>query len=213
MSQTVLHTYAVCRDAIRSVDPADIVPKADRHQYTIEQVCVGGVVSIDSTYYRVVDISTYTGMDEEFKRSLRFGWKELKLLNLTDGKTTYVEWEKDDGLEVSLTTGQVALRDLQHRGERLNVLKIDDVADREESLWLSGVEYKYEDDYAARYARGSKGGRGNKAEYVYFWDFVSSSGICITIEGWRDGGRVDYEAYTSWSLPPNRIEIVSLKGT
>ena len=79
-------------DAIRAM-PTPIAPH-ERHRVTIEDVKEGGYVRVAGELHRVVQLSRY-----EEKKSR---WYELELLGLQSGEKLYVEWERDDEVEVSV---------------------------------------------------------------------------------------------------------------
>lgn len=207
---TTMHRHAVRKAAIRSLDPAAILPRRERHLHTVEDLKQGAFLRFGGTAYKVTGVSTYMEMDEAFRKPTGESWQELTLLSLADGTIHYLECEKDDELEIYLTIRSLRFPDLRDdAGEGIDKDDLEDLVEEEDPVFLGGKKFSYDDDYAARYKRG---GEGRKGELVRFYDFCADDGECITIEAWKDGDGFDHELFLSRQLGSAEIEIISLGG-
>ena len=179
-------------DAIRSM-PVPI-PRAERYRSSIEQVGARGYIRVVGQLCQVLDVHRY--------REKKWEWYEIELFNIESGDTLYLEWEKDDELEVSLNQPPITLRDIGATAD-----EIEEMSDEEEgTIRYDGKSYEYEDDYGAVFYRGGAG----EGEPVYVYDFeTSDERWCLTVEEWgdeRDG--YEYEVYVSEYLEPETIEVL-----
>ncbi|MEE8435046.1 MAG: hypothetical protein V3S64_09705, partial [bacterium] len=93
--------------AIRSM-PAPI-PASERYKHTIETVDQGGFFKLDGLTYSVQGRHAY----REGEGPNAWEWWELELLCLQSGETAYLEWEKDDRIEASMSLKTLSWRDLR----------------------------------------------------------------------------------------------------
>ena len=130
-------------DAIRSLAPP--TPARERHRNSLERVGVGGYLRIQGALYLVREVSVY--------KEKRSHWTELGLFNLESGESRYLEWEKDDALEISFVGKPLSLKDLD-----LDSDEVEEMADEEEGeIRYGGKRFSYDDDYGAHYFRGAEG--------------------------------------------------------
>lgn len=180
-------------DAIRAM-PAPI-PKAERHRHTIENAREGGYLRIAGELYRVALVSHY-----QEKKSR---WYELELFGLASGETRYVEWERDDEVEVSINEPKRKLRDLG-----LDADEIEAMSDEEKgSIRFDGRTFHYDDDYGAVFFRGGEG----EGEKVYSYDFeTSDERYCLTVEEWgSESEGYEYEVYVSEYVDVDAVEVLA----
>ncbi len=170
------------------------IPSAERYRHSIEEVAEGGYIRVAGQIHRVVELSHYQQTKSRFH--------ELELLGLTSGEMRYIEWEKDDAVEVCFNQPPISLRELG-----LSADDIEEMSDEEEgTIGHDGKTYHYDDDYKAVYHR-SGGGEG---EPVYMYDFeTADERWCLTVEEWGDEEEgYEYEVYISEYLDPNVVEVL-----
>ena len=215
MSSTDRRRFDACFAAVRSIAPEAIIDSSNRHAYNITMLKKGSVFRYDRDIYLVNGVATYKETSDDFTKERDCVVTELTLFSLTTGETRYIEWEKDDTIEVCFTTAKVKARDLRSRltyddGSAVNVDDdADDWADDQETLVFLGKSYDYVDDWAARYQ--SDDGR---THYAYFYEFEADDGTYLTVEAWsetgKEGGAWDYEVYISVPVGSSEIEVISL---
>jgi hypothetical protein len=129
-----------------------------------------------------------------------FKWHELEC-SAGDEKF-WIEVEKDDELEISITLRKLKLSDLGVSKSELE--KIDDT--EEGTIDYDGTQYEYEDSGKAEFLRD---GNTDDAEEFYFWDFESEDEQhFLSVEKWSDGS---FEASYSEPLKASQISVFSLK--
>lgn len=183
-------------DAIRAMPPP--IPARERYRHGIEDVGVGSYLRCAGHLYRVESIDEY--------REKGGQWFELECFGVTSGRTTYLEWEKDDEIEVCLNGAEVSLAQLGVSADQ-----VEEMSDRESGrIAFDGRSYHYDDDYGATYFRGGRG----EGEPVYFYDFeTKDEKYCLSVEEWGDASSgFEYLAYTGEYLEPDAVEVVVLSG-
>ena len=204
--------FATRLAALRSIDPGELLPGAERRSYDIRHVCAGGVVRFDGNTYLVQNVATYQEMNESWTKTKTYQATELTLFCLESGDVHYIEWSLDDGLEIMFTERKIPRRELgsdlrYENGETVDVSDIDELAEQEEILSLQGRHYSYDDDWSARFK--SDDGR---MYYVYLCEFEGKNGQWLTIEAWTDTPKSDegweYEAYLSVAIRTEAIEVL-----
>lgn len=199
-------------DAIRAMPPP--IPARDRYRHGIEDVGPGAYIRVDAAHgpeiHRVESLSEY--------REKRWRWYELELLGLASGATVYVEWEKDDDVEISINGPELTLREVGVTADQVEAMSEAESG----RIHFGGRSYHYDDDYAATYHRdASSGGQGQGrdkvegaggGEPVYFYDFETrDERHCLTVEEWgsaADG--YEYVAFESETVGPDAVEVVAL---
>ncbi len=190
-------------DAIRAM-PAPI-PSRDRYRHGIEGVAAGAYIRVDASIsggdelYRVESVSEY--------REKGSGWHELELLGLESGLTVYVEWEKDDEIEISVNGPELSLRDVGVTADQVEAMSESE----EGTIPFGGRSYRYDDDYGATYFRNGANA-GATGEAVYFYDFETrNERHCLTVEEWgsaSDG--YEYVVFESEYVGPDAVEVVAV---
>jgi hypothetical protein len=195
-------------DAIRELDPEALISSHERHRHSVKDVHPGGFIRFSGKTYLVEEMGTYRETSDNFAQETENEWPELKLFCLDTGDTAYLEWEEDDELSVSLTTEALRLAELKDDAdEAIDGDDLEDLANDDESLFVRGKEFQYEDDYAASY----RGGDDSKGEHVYLYEFVADDGLCLTVEEWvvdSAGEKYEYRAYLSSDVDPDAIDIL-----
>ena len=192
-------------DAVRSMP--EPIPARERYRYGIEQVGLGSYFRIGGELQKVVSTSHY---EEKGSR-----WQELELFGLESGTQTYVEWEKDDEIEISLNGVELTLAAIGVTAD-----EVEEMSDEEEGkISYDGRTYHYDDDYGATYHRdGTAGGEGKgagKGEKVYFYDFETSDEcFVLTVEEWGDeASGYEYQVFLSEYIEPDAVEVLSIDGS
>ena len=192
----------------------NVIPARERYRHGIEELSVDAYLRVGGQPQRVVSVSHYQEKESR--------WYELELFGLETGTTTYVEWEKDDEVEIALNGPELSLGDLG-----LTADEVEEMSDAESgSISHAGRTYHYDDDYGATYHRDStaagfgegsaagsgKGAAARSGEKVYFYDFeTSDERYCLTIEEWGDEQQgYEYGVFVSEYLEPDAIEVLAL---
>lgn len=184
-------------DAVRTMP--EPIPSRDRYRHGIEDLGVGSYLRCGGQLYQVVSIAEY--------REKRDSWWELECFSLTSGETRYIEWEKDDEIEISVNGPELSLSDLGVTPDR-----VEEMSEREEGrITFEGRTYLYDDDYGASYHRDAS----SPGEKVYFYDFeTKDEKHCLTVEEWGDeSDGYEYVAFASEYVEPDAIEVVALAGS
>ena len=172
-----------------------VLPAEERKNWLVEDLTRFSYIAIDGVKYFVSDVQKHEEDDDVIVY-------ELRLLNLQDGKTYYMETEVDelDEVNVYLTTHKVKFRELGISPEEL-----EEIAEKEEGfITYDGVKYFYEDDYEAS-ATGS-----SSDDDIYLYEFVEDCddfGRFMTIEEWDEG---EYDVWLGHEIDPAGIEILVL---
>ncbi len=181
-------------DAIRAM-PQPIPPR-ERYRHGIEDVGEGAYLRVGNECHCVESISEY--------REKKSRWHELELFGLTSGRTSYLEWEKDDEIEISVNGPELSLADVGVSAD-----DVEEMSEEEEGqITFEGRTYHYDDDYGATYHRSGS----SEGEKVYFYDFeTKDERFCLTVEEWGDeSDGYEYVAFVSEYVEPDAIEIVVL---
>jgi hypothetical protein len=181
-------------DAVRTMP--EPIPPRERYQHGIEDVREGGYLRCAGQLYQVVGISEYRERGES--------WSELEVFSLTSGGTTYLEWEKDDEVEISLNGPELSLSEIGVSADQVEAMSEEE----EGRISFDGRSYHYDDDYGATYFRGDAA----EGEKVYFYDFeTKDEKYCLTVEEWGDeSAGYEYVAFVSEYIEPDAIEVLVL---
>ena len=195
-------------DAVRAM-PEPLAAR-ERYKHGIEDLGVGSFFRIGGELRHVVSISEY--------REKSSKWHELGVFGVETGETTYVEWEKDDEVEISLSGPELSLSDIGVTSD-----EVEEMSERDEgTISYDGRKYHYDDDYGATYHRAKDGpgkGKGRKkggeAEKVYFYDFeTKDEKWCLTVEEWGDKSEgYEYSVFVSEYYEPDAVEVLVVAGT
>jgi hypothetical protein len=198
------------KQAIRGLSP---LAENERHKLDISVIKANGYIRFDGKVFLVEDISHYQEYNWKLTKEKKFQSYELDLFCLNNAQRINIEWEKDDRIEVCMTDKQIKLSNLSYDDNSpVKSADLEHVIDEEDSLFLNGKEFEYDDDWAAKYHRGSS---SSEAVRVRFYEFVASDGSFLTIEEWMDGSPkdadtdFDYEVFLSHPLDADNIEILS----
>lgn len=197
--------------AIQSIAPGGIVSEKERYKLTIKDVMVGGVIRFGNKTFLVKETGLYNETDESYQKKKKYRFFELKLFCLETGEIVNIEWEEDDEIEISLTTGTLEFCDLRDdEGKDIDEDDLDQIVDDEDSVYVNGREFRYSDDYAALYYRNQLSADPEK---VYFYEFKVSDGTELTIEEWVVGpDKEEYQLYYSRQMDPSEIEVIHCGG-
>ena len=197
--------------AIRLLDPASLIAEDERYRHTIKDVRVGGGICLSKKTYLVREVGKYEETDDKFRKKAGDVWYELKLFCLETGEEVNIEWEEDDELEVSLTTGFLKFSQLcDDEGGKVDEDDLADLSGEEDGLFYQGKRFDYDDDCAAIFTRSD-----GRSEQVYMYDFEASDGTQLTIEEWvidKEGDKYEYQIFLARSVDPDSIEVLSAGG-
>lgn len=188
--------------AIRTM-PAPI-PPGDRYKHTIEDVANGGYIKLDGLTYRVQGLHFY----QEGKGNRASVWYELELFCLQTGEVTYLEWEKDDKVEASMSLKTLSWRDLRDDGgEHVDEDDLEEIVEEEDCLVYEKTKFEYDDDCEATFHRN---GDKKNGEPVWIVDFEAKDGTVLTVEEWGDesSGDWEYDISLSRQIDPDKIEVL-----
>ncbi|MFK5892952.1 MAG: DUF4178 domain-containing protein [Pseudomonadota bacterium] len=204
------------KTAIRGLTP---LPEAERFNYDLTQLKSNAYLRFNQKVYLVEGTSRYQEHNWKLTKAKKFQSFELDLFCLNNAERINIEWEKDDRIEVFITTDEIKLSSLCDE-ENVNIGSedLEQIVDDEDSVFLNGKEFEYDDDWAARYYRDSESKNDvplDEGVPVRFYEFIASDGSCLTIEEWLDGEPNDtdtefeYEVFLSQPLDAEIIEILS----
>lgn len=197
--QSITHqdivNFAKRFDALRTLrNPIEV---SEQYRFTLTDVRKNGFITLDGTLYLIQDIFDYEERNKQGKTVWK--WKELELFGIENGEIRYLEYEMDDGLEISLTDRELKLREIG-----VTIQQIRSIADEEEGkILFNGNTYYYEDDYKAYFIKD-----GEEQE-VTLYEFESENGQYITIEGWGEEND-EYEAFLSLPIKEHSIVLIAL---
>ncbi|MDD4883291.1 DUF4178 domain-containing protein [Sulfuricurvum sp.] len=182
-------------DAIRTLrNPVDF---SEQHRFALTDIKKNGFLDLEGTLYLVQDVFEYEERNKQGKTVCK--WKELELFAIESGDIRYLEYEVDDGLEISVTEKELKLRELGTTMEQIR-----SIADKEDGeIFFNETAYYYEDDYKAYFVKN-----GEEHE-VILYEFESENHQYITIEAWG-GENDDYEVFLSLPIQERSIVLVAL---
>jgi len=196
-------------NAIRGLIP---LAEADRHQYDIRNLKVGGYFTYNGEQFQILGISRYQGSNWKFTKDKSWEVWELQILSLKTAEVRFVEWAIDDELEICLSESRLTFRDLTDEdNDRIGKSDLDRIVDREGGVIYQGKTYWYdnEESWAAKYYKDNQ---GDDPELVRFYEFLSDDGGILTIEEWFNDDDCEYEIWTSRDVPTDQIQILQLEG-
>ncbi len=199
------------KTAIRGLTP---MPEAERFNHDLTQLKNNAYLQFNQKVYLVESIARYQEYNWKLTRAKDFQSYELDLFCLNNADRIYIEWEKDDRIEAFITMDEIKLSNLSDEESiSIDSEDIEQIVDDEDSVFLNGKEFEYDDDWAAKYYRDS--GSQSNGVRVRFYEFVASDGDYLTIEEWMDGEPnasdtdFEYEVFLSREIDPESIEILS----
>ena len=179
--------------AIRSM--AAPIPPQQRFRVSIEDVSVGGYIRFEGKAYEVKGINTY---ERDGAR-----WPELSLYCLNDGKTQYLEWEKEDEVSVyvsreTLSFDQVGLRGKEHLWE---------ISETEAGeVQYAGTRFSYHEDSRVKFFRD--GGASGTPFHQYLFSNAERREY-VGIEEWGDDNEgYEHNVILSAYMEPKAIEVI-----
>lgn len=195
LTQQELAGYAKRFDAIRRLRHP--VESGKRHHQDLTALEKDGFITLDGTLYWVRDLFTYEERNKKGRTTWR--WHEAELFDIERGTVRYLEFENDDGLEISVTEQALKMREL---GTTIGTVR-SIAAQEEGTLHYRGTPYYYEDHYKAYFLRS-----GDEQE-VMLYEFESDDDQYITVEAWGEAAD-EYEVFHSLPVDEARIEVVAL---
>jgi hypothetical protein len=193
---------------IRTINPLSVIIESQRYASTIDQVKKGGCIRFDDKTFVVTELSHYRDCNAGFKKPTGKPWYELKLFCLETGETVYLEWEKDDEVEVWVTTAEINFTGLYDKdGQPLTADMLDRIVDKESAVSREIARYEYDDDYPCLYYRDGQG----DGEPVFMYEFAAGKDSQLSFEKWAgENGKSDWQVFLSKQISSKSIEVISL---
>jgi len=195
--------------AIRGLEP---VSPNQQKKLDITHLKKGGYLELEGETWMVKKVYYYLDVKwSDFSKRKKDYWVcELEIFSLNTGKTSYLEWEKDDDIEIYLTTDLVKLRDIKFNGRAIKHEDLVEIAEEEEGdLTVMNTEYAYSDDdtWAALFMKDKNEAHGIP---MRTYEFESDSGLSLSIETWHEDEdeRPDREAFLSQPVGKKKISIL-----
>jgi hypothetical protein len=141
-----------------------VMNRSERKDIDISNLEKGGSVKIDDTVYLVTNKHRY----EQKEDGITYTWYEYEIEDVITGDKRFLEYEDDDGIEVTITESFYNMNSL---GITPKFLKdVDD--DEEGCIDIDGTEYYYEDSDKAKFFKNN----GTEGTDLYYWEFEDSAG-------------------------------------
>ena len=208
-----MRSYDERFNAIRQLTPNMLIPEQEQYKGTIKDLKEKGVFRYQGKTYAVLKIGWYNETDEQFSKKKKFITYELNCLCLDTGEKVDIEWEEEDGVQVSITTQRMSFRELtDDAGEAIDEDDLDQIVDDGDSIMFRGEKFSVDDDWASLYFREED---EEDPEKVYMYEFMNESNTKgITIEEWDSGsGKEEYQIYESVPADPDDFVIFAKGGT
>jgi hypothetical protein len=197
-------------EAMRGLYP---MAEADRHQYDIRDLKVGGYFTLKKENWKVLSLSRYQETKWNFTKDKKYQLWELEIISLKSAEIRYIEWGFDDDLEIYISQDQLKFRDLkdEETDKRIGKSDLDRISDQEGGVTYKGQVYWYEDNesWAAKFYRNNK---VDEPELVRFYEFETEKGDSLTIESWHDEDDRECEIWTSSEVQSHDIQVLQLEG-
>jgi len=208
LNAAIRRSFSQRFDTIRQLSAKMLVPEEDRWKLSIKALVVGGFLRFEDKTWTVQRAGNYFEFSDNFKQKKKYNWNEIRLFCIETGETKNIEWEIDDEIEITITTHELDFRALRDdEGEEIDEDDLDEMSDKQWSIFFQDKEFRYDDDYAAKYYRDFVIEDGEK---VYLYDFKSDDNRIITIEEWDSGsGKESYEIYISRIASADEFEILA----
>ncbi len=175
------------------------IPRSKRHEASIEDVGIGGYIGFEGNSYSVKGMNVYE------RHGVR--WPELSLYRLNDGKTQYLEWEKEDEVSVYVSRENLSFEQVGLRGKE----QLWEIAEAETGeVQYNGTRFRYHEDSEVTFFRDG----GSKGEGFHQYLFASPDRrTFICVEEWGDADvNYDHNVILSSYLDPKAIEVIVRKG-
>ncbi len=193
-------------DAIRSLNPDNIVDKKEKNSLTIMDINEHAFFTFNNKTFFVKKICPYKEASEDFSKKLDYTVTELNCLCLETGDNVNFEWEYDDELEISFSTQRLSFKNLtDEAGEAIDSDDLDQIVDDSDLVMFEKEKFWYEDDWPAFYICKEK------EEAVYMYEFENSNHTkFITIEEWGTNlKRQEYQLFLSKPANPKDITVLT----
>jgi len=192
---------------IRGIEPGQVLDREIRMRRSVRDLTEGVQFRLNDRVYHVISLGTCQEYDEAYARPLDYVCTEFRCLDLISGATAYFEWEEDDALLVYASERKLSFTDLaDDAGKAVDEDDLEQIVDEEDSLFLDGRQFHYDDDWAAMYTRSGR----QAGEKAYVYEFEADDGACLTIEEWNEGKKSsDYELWLCRKVDADAFEILT----
>ncbi|WP_120498150.1 DUF4178 domain-containing protein [Kiloniella sp. EL199] len=169
-------------------------------QPSVENLQKGGVFRVNGFGERLDDMD-FLVLDRHEYREGNYKWFELECE--TGNEKIWINVERDDDLEITVSTSKMRLAELGISKEDLQ--RFDN--DEDGSFSYEGKKFYYEDSGSAQFFRA---GDMSNAQDFYYWEFESEEDPrFIGVERWSDGS---FEVHVSEAIRESRITVYSNSG-
>lgn len=201
--------------ALAAVDQHSVIAEGDRHAHSIKDVGAGGVIRVSGETFVVKSTATYTETNDSYKKPKKGAYQvtELVLFSLKTGNTRYIEWVVDDELEVSFTDRKLSTSEMNRylqddEGQPFDIDEdIDEACENKWAVMFKSKTYDFDSWWSFIYQASD--GRSEKG---CMYEFGSKELGWLTVEGWDDKGKWDYEGYLSADISPSIVEVIVVGG-
>lgn len=187
--------YAIRFDAIRQLTA--VIRPEERHRFNLTDIKKDGFIRLDERLYLIQEVYRYEERSKKGKVTWR--WYELELFGIEKGDIVYLEFEDDDGLDISITDAVLKMRDINTTMKGVRAIAEEENGE----ISYNNSRYYYEDDGSAFFIRE------DEEQPVILYEFESDDEKYITIEAWGEDAD-EYEIFHSLPIDEHRVEIVSV---
>ncbi|MEQ9441185.1 MAG: DUF4178 domain-containing protein [Cyclobacteriaceae bacterium] len=182
----------------KKIDPA---PDTSSQELHLENVRPGGLIHLMNVGPMMEEYDVNVLSRSVYRAGQNDEWYELEG-EAAKGKV-WITLEDDDGLDVTLATRKLKLRDIS-----INRSDLDTMDEEGEGEFnFEGKTFYYEVSGEASFFRDGHISPDNE-EFFYYWEFETDEGDeYITVEEWENGR---FEVNLSSSIKESQIKIYSL---
>lgn len=203
------------KEKLKALRSLEVLPESEQSKLDIKSVKLGGFIELNNDTWKVVNYFSYLDVKwTNFAKRKKDYWViELEILSLTTGEKTFIEWEVDDELEISVIDSLIKMRDIQFNKKALTRSDISYIEDEEEGeVIVNGTTYHYSDDDSSAslfYSNEQDAKNKSNASSIRMYEFESDDEECLTIEMWHDNEeKAGREAFISHAIKTNDIKIL-----
>nr|WKN39294.1 DUF4178 domain-containing protein [Tunicatimonas sp. TK19036] len=182
----------------KKIDPAQDASSKELH---LENVRAGGLIHLMNVGPMMEEYDVNILSRSVYRAGQNDEWYELE--GETANGKVWITLEYDDGLDVTLATRKLKLRDISINRSDLDTMD----EEGEGEFTFEGKTFYYEVSSEASYFRDSQVSPDNE-EFFYYWEFETDEGDeFITIEEWESGR---FEVTLSSPIKESQVKIYSL---
>lgn len=185
----------------KSKKKIDSTSDAPSQEFHLENVRGGGLIHLMNVGPMMEEYDVNILSRSAYRAGQNDEWYELE--GETANGKIWITLEEDDGLDVTLATRKLKLRDISINRSDLDTM--DEAGEGE--FDFEGKTFYYEVSSDASYFRDSHISPDNE-EFFYYWEFETEKGDeFITVEEWENGR---FEVTLSRPIKESQVKIFSL---